>query len=236
MTKTAIISAAVSAATAGATILYFPARANEGGWDKLYELGAKPTVQDPDGAVLTADGKVDVHRSPFRFARCEVPAGWEIRDSGASPWAKYLVNGDGTMIARLFYKPTGGGGSIHVFLTADDPMAAPDVIPAFTAEPVKPTIAAVSDGKHIYGLAKRINRGGRELLEARGVKFVEGGDYQYHDVVLPTGWEIRCTDNVWVRQLFDADGNHVAQMFYKPCGGTPSVDVILSEEDARRFA
>lgn len=236
MTKTAIISAAVSAATAGATILYFPARANEGGWDKLYELGAKPTVQDPDGAVLTADGKVDVHRSPFRFARCEVPAGWEIRDSGASPWAKYLVNGDGTMIARLFYKPTGGGGSIHVFLTADDPMAAPGVIPAFTAEPVKPTIAAVSDGKHIYGLAKRINRGGRELLEARGVKFVEGGDYQYHDVVLPTGWEIRCTDNVWVRQLFDADGKHVAQMFYKPCGGTPSVDVILSEEDARRFA
>jgi len=232
-TATAILSAA---ATAGATILYFPARANEGGWDKLYELGAKPTVQDPDGAVLTADGKVDVRRSPFRFARCEVPSGWEIRESGVSPWQKRLFDADGNMLAKIFYKPTGGGGSIHVFLSADDPMASPDVIPAFTAEPAQPEPLAVSDGKHVYGLARRINKGGLEHLVALGVKFVEGGDYQYHDVVLPTGWQIRSTDNVWVRQLFDADGKHVAQMFYKSCGGTPSVDVILSEQDARRFA
>lgn len=234
MTKTAIAIVS-AAATAGATILYFPARANEGGWDKLYELGAKPTVQDPDGAVLTADGKVDVHRSPFRFARCEVPSGWELRDSGVSPWQKRLFDGDGNMLAKVFYKPTGGGGTIHVFLTADDPMAAPDVIPAFTAEPAQPA-PAISDGEHVYGLARRINRGGREHLVARGVKFLDGGDYQYHDVILPTGWQIRHTDNVFVRQLFDADGKHVAQMFYKPTGGTPSVDVILTEEDARRYA
>jgi hypothetical protein len=228
-------AAAAAAATAGATILCLPARANEGGWDKLYELGVKPTVQDPDGAVLTADGKVDVHRSPFRFARCQVPAGWELRDSGVSLWQKRLFDGDGRMLAKVFYKPTGGGGSIHVFLTEDDPMAEPDVIPAFTAEPLLPA-PTISDGEHVYGLARRLNPGGREHLVERGVKFLDGGDYQYHDVILPAGWQIRHTDNVFVRQLFDADGKHVAKMFYKPTGGTPSVHVILTEQDARSYA
>jgi hypothetical protein len=232
MTNTAI---AMTAATAGATILSFPVRANEGGWDKLFALGAKLTEQDADGAVLTDDGKIDIARSPFRFARCEVPAGWEIHASGVSPWQKRLFDGEGKMIAKIFYKPTGGGGSIHVFLTDDDPMAAPDVIPAFTQERSAPA-PFVCDGTRTLAMARRINEGGRERLVELGVQFVGGSDYQYNDVILPAGWEFRYTDNVFVQKLFDNAGNHVAQLFFRPTGGTPSVHVIMNADDAKAYA
>lgn len=230
MTNTAI---AITAATAGATILCFPVRANEGGWDKLFALGAKLTEQDADGAVLTDDGKIDV--SPFRFARCQVPAGWEIRASGVSLYQNRLFDGEGKMIAKIFYKPAGGCGSIHVFLTDDDPMAAADVVPAFTAERNAPG-PVVADGVRIFALARRINEGGRERLVELGVQFVGQKDYQYNDVILPAGWEFRHTDNVFVTKLFDAAGNHVAQLFFRPTGGTPSVHVIMDADDARRYA
>jgi hypothetical protein len=222
MTNTAIAIAA--AATAGATILSFPVRANEGGWDKLFALGAK----------LTAEGEKAYAIRAFQFAECEVPAGWEIRDSGVSPWQKRLFDADGKMIAKIFYKPAGGCGSIHVFLTEDDPMAAADVVPAFTAERSAPA-PVVSDGVRTFGLARRINEGGRERLVELGVRFV-GERYQYNDVILPAGWEFRNTDNVFVSKLFDAAGNHVAQLFFRPTGGTPSVHVIMDADDAKRFA
>ena len=55
MTNTAI---AQNVATAGATILSFPVRANEGGWDKLFALGAK----------LTAAGEKAYAIRAFQFA------------------------------------------------------------------------------------------------------------------------------------------------------------------------
>lgn len=226
MTNTAI---ATIAATAGATILCFPVRANEGGWDKLFALGAK----------LTAEGEKAHAIRAFQFAECEVPAGWDIRDSGVSPWQKRLFDADGKMIAKIFYKPAGGCGSIHVFLTDDDPMSAPDVVPAFTAERSAPA-TVVCDGLRTFALARRINEGGRERLVELGVQFVgqsEGQkNYQYNDVILPAGWEFRHTDNVFVTKLFDAAGNHVAQLFFRPTGGTPSVHVIMDADDARRHA
>jgi hypothetical protein len=222
MTNTAI---AMTAATAGATILSFPVRANEGGWDKLFALGAK----------LTAAGEKAYAIRAFQFAQCEVPAGWEIRDSGVSPWQKRLFDGEGKMIAKIFYKPTGGCGSIHVFLTDDDPMAAPDVICAFTQERSAPA-PVVSDGIGTLSMARRINEGGRERLVELGVQFVGGSDYQYNDVILPAGWEFRYTDNVFVQKLFDNAGNHVAQLFFRPTGGTPSVHVIMNADDAKAYA
>lgn len=226
MTNTAIATvSAIAAATAGATILSFPVRANEGGWDKLFALGAK----------LTAEGEKAQAIRAFQFAECEVPAGWDIRDSGVSPWQKRLFDADGKMIAKIFYKPAGGCGSIHVFLTDDDPMAAPDVVPAFTAERSAPA-PVVSDGVRTFALARRINEGGRERLVELGVQFVGQKDYQYNDVILPAGWEFRHTDNVFVSKLFDAVGNHVAQLFFRPTGGTPSVHVIMDADDAKRFA
>ncbi|MCC7529330.1 MAG: hypothetical protein IT342_12475 [Candidatus Melainabacteria bacterium] len=234
MTNTAIANLTMGA-TAGATILYFPVRANEGGWDKLFELGAKLTEQDADGAVLTDDGKINVARSPFRFARCQVPAGWEIRASGVSLYQNRLYDGEGKMIAKIFYKPAGGCGSIHVFLTDDDPMAAPDVIPAFTQERTAPA-PFVCDGTCSLALARRINDGGRERLVELGVQFVGQRDYQYNDVIIPAGWQFRYTDNVFVQQLFDAAGNHVAQLFFRPTGGTPSVHVIMNADDAKACA
>lgn len=221
MTNTAI----ASAATAGATILSVPVRANEGGWDKLFALGAK----------LTAEGETAFAIRAFQFAACEVPAGWEIRESGVSPWQKLLLDADGKMIAKIFYKPAGAGGSLHVFLTDDDPMAAPDVVPAFTAERSEPA-HIVSDGVTVKHLARRINEGGRERLVELGVQFVGQHDYQYSDVILPAGWEFRHTDNVFVSKLFDAAGNHVAQLFFRPTGGTPSVTVFLTEEQAKAYA
>lgn len=226
MTNTAIVASAAFAATAGATILAFPVRANEGGWDKLFALGAK----------LTAECEVSFAKRAFQFAECEVPSGWAIRESGVSPWQKRLHDADGRMLAKIFYKPTGGCGSIHVFLTEDDPMAAADVVPAFTAEQPKSAAPVVSDGVRKFGLARRINEGGRERLVELGVNFLGTGDYQYNDVVLPAGWEFRSTNNVFVSKLFDAAGNHVAQLFIRPTGGTPSVHVIMSAEDARAYA
>lgn len=226
MTNTAIATvSAIAAATAGATILSFPVRANEGGWDKLFALGAK----------LTAEGEKAHAIRAFQFAECEVPAGWDIRDSGVSPWQKRLFDADGKMIAKIFYKPAGGCGSIHVFLTDDDPMAAPDVVPAFTAERSAPA-TVVCDGLRTFALARRINEGGRERLVELGVQFVGQKDYQYNDVILPAGWKFRHTDNVFVSKLFDAVGNHVAQLFFRPTGGTPSVHVIMDADDAKRFA
>lgn len=218
------IAIATTAATAGATILSFPVRANEGGWDKLFALGAK----------LTAEGEKAYAIRAFQFAACEVPAGWEIRDSGVSPWQKRLFDGEGKMIAKIFYKPA-GGGSIHVFLSDDDPAAAPDVIPAFTESRAEPA-PIVADGKRVFSLARRINSGGREHLERLGVQFLPTGNYQYADVILPSGWQFRHTDNVFVGKLFDAAGKHVAQLFFRPTGGTPSVTVFLTEEEARAYA
>lgn len=222
MTNTAI---ATLAATAGATILSFPVRANEGGWDKLFALGAK----------LTAEGEKAHAIRAFQFAECEVPAGWDIRDSGVSPWQKRLFDADGKMIAKIFYKPAGGCGSIHVFLTDDDPMAAPDVVPAFTAARSEPA-PIVSDGVRTISLARRINEGGRERLIEMGVRFAGQKDYQYSNVILPAGWELRYTDNVFVQKLFDAAGRHIAQLFFRPTGGTPSVHVFTDAEDAQRYA
>lgn len=219
MTNTAIASVA---ATAGATILSFPVRANEGGWDKLFALGAK----------LTAEGEKAHAIRAFQFAECEVPHGWNIADSGVSPWQKRLFDGNGKMIAKIFYKPAGGCGSLHVFLTDDDPMAAPDVVPAFTADRSAPA-PVVSDGVRQFGLARRINEGGRERLVELGVQFVGQSHYQYNDVILPAGWEFRYTDNVFVQELFDGAGILVAQLFFRPTGGTPSVHVLLGEVEAK---
>ncbi len=221
MTNTAIAIASV-AATAGATILCFPVRANEGGWDKLFALGA----------TLTAEGEKAYAIRAFQFAECEVPQGWNIADSGVSPWQKRLFDGNGKMIAKIFYKPAGGCGSLHVFLTDDDPMAAPDVVPAFTAVRNAPA-PVVSDGIRTFGLARRINEGGRERLVELGVQFVGQQDYQYNDVILPAGWEFRYTDNVFVQELFNGAGNLVAQLFFRPTGGTPSVHVLLGEVEAK---
>ncbi len=222
MTNTAI---ATLAATAGATILSFPVRANEGGWDKLFALGAK----------LTAEGEKAHAIRAFQFAECEVPAGWDIRDSGVSPWQKRLFDADGKMIAKIFYKPAGGCGSIHVFLTEDDPMAAPDFVPAFTAERSEPA-SFVSDGVRTISLARRINEGGRERLIEMGVRFVDQKDYQHSEVILPAGWELRYTDNVFFQKLFDAAGRHVAQLFFRPSGGTPSVYVFMDAAEAQSYA
>jgi hypothetical protein len=222
MNNTAI---AMTGTTAGATILSFPVRANEGAWDKLFALGAK----------LTAEGEKAYAIRAFQFAECEVPDGWEIRDSGVSPWQKRLFDGEGKMIAKIFYKPAGGCGSIHVFLSDDDPMAAPDVIPAFTQERTAPA-PIVSDGVRTFGLARRINEGGRERLIELGVQFLGVSDYQYNDVVIPIGWEFRYTDNVFVNKLFDAAGTHVAQLFFRPTGGTPSVHVFLTDDDRKAYA
>lgn len=99
-----------STVTPGRKIFYLPKRANQGGWDKLNELGALQTGQ-----------------GDYNFHRCEVPTGWDLRPSTVSPFQKRLYDAEGDggkLIAKVFYKPgsAGGGGSLHVFLSEDDPM------------------------------------------------------------------------------------------------------------------
>jgi len=99
-----------TSAAPGRKIFYLPKRANQGGWEKLIELGA----------VQTGEGD-------YNFHRLEVPQSWDLRPSDVSPFQKRLYDAEGDagkIIAKVFYKPgsAGGGGSLHVFLTEDDPM------------------------------------------------------------------------------------------------------------------
>lgn len=61
---------------------------------------------------LTATGTPDNNG----FREMNVPADWQIADSTESPFQKRLVAGDGTHIAKLFYKPgsQGGGGAMQL--------------------------------------------------------------------------------------------------------------------------
>lgn len=180
-------------------ILAFPRRENIGGWDKLVELGA----------VKTGGGN-------FQFSEAYVPAGWEIRESGVSPWQKRLHDKDGNVLAKIFYKPAGGGGSIHVFLTADDPMASDCV----TAGATK-----------VITLPKRDNEGGWAKLAELGASKCGEDRYSFTDARVPAGWEIRDSGvSPWQKRLFDANGKLIALVFYKP-SGNGSIHVVLSDND-----
>ena len=213
-----------SPATAGATkLLSFPVRSNAGAWDKLRELGAR----------LTADGEEKFAIGAFQVAECEVPAGWEIRDTDVSPWQKRLYDADGKMLAKIFIKPTGGVGSIHVFINDDDPMAGDDVIPAFTHKVEKP-VAVTSNGELVIGGLRGINDGGRSRLIEMGARITSSGSLPYYDVQVPAGWQLRESGvSPWQKRLFDPSGNLIAQVFIRPTGGTPSMHVFLSDDEAK---
>lgn len=180
-------------------ILAFPRRANTGGLEMLAELGV----------VSTGEGN-------FQFFEGFVPAGWNIRESGVSPWQKRLCDMDGNVIAKIFYKPTGGGGSIHVFLTADDPMASDCV----TAGATK-----------VITLPKRDNEGGWKKLAELGARKCGEDRYSFTDARVPAGWEIRESGvSPWQKRLFDANGKLLALIFYKP-SGNGSIHVVLSDND-----
>lgn len=102
-------TAKTSAAAPGRKIFFLPKRANQGGWEKLIELGAVQTGQ-----------------GDYNFHKLEVPQSWDLRPTDVSPFQKRLYDAEGdegNLIAKVFYKPgsAGGGGCLHVFLTDDDP-------------------------------------------------------------------------------------------------------------------
>jgi hypothetical protein len=207
MTNTAL-------ATTGATkILAFPRRANTGGWEKLVVLGASPTGL-----------------GNFQFGEAEVPAGWEIRESNVSVFQKQLFDGTGKMIAKIFYKPTGGGGSLHVFLTEDDPMAHDAVIAAFVAPAVVP--APISK---LFAYPARTNAGGLAKLIELGASLssVEGANDGGTTLLnIPGNWELRESGvSPWQKRLLDGQGNLLALFFFKPAGGSASIHVLLGGDD-----
>jgi len=106
------------------------------------------------------------------------------------------------------------------------------VLPVFTQERRQP-VPTVCDGVRTFKLAKRINEGDRERLVSLGVNFTGAGDYQYNEVVVPAGWQFSDTANPMVKRLSDASGTPVAQLFFRPTGGTPSVHVFLTEDEVR---
>ncbi len=164
-----------------------------------------------------------------------MPQGWNIADSGVSPWQKRLFDSNGKMIAKIFLKPAGRCGSLHVFLTDDDPMAAPDVVPAFTAARSAPA-SVVSDGVRQFGLARRINDGGRDgssswvsSSSARATTSTTTSS------CLPAG-SCATRTTCSCRSSSTAPATRVAQLFFRPTGGTPSVHVIMDADDAQRYA
>lgn len=93
--------------------------------------------------------------------------------------------------------------------------------------------APVVGTKKAFSIPRRINQGGRERLIDKGVDFVEGDHYQYFSVQIPCDWTLRPTTvSVWQYRLYDGAGNLIAQVFYKPTAGTPSINVFLTDDEA----
>lgn len=202
----------IAIATSATKIFAFPRRANNGGWDKLVALGARPTGH-----------------GNFQFGEAQVPAGWEIRQSAVSIFQKQLFDETGKMIAKIFYKPTGGGGSLHVFLTEDDPMAHESVVAAFVAPAVVATRLSSP-----FTFPARSNHGGLEKLIELGADLILCAPSPSAPVLLnvPSDWQWRESGvSPWQKRIFDGQGKLLALFFFKPCGGSTSIHVFLSDED-----
>lgn len=105
-------TAASTATPQDRKVFFLPKRANSGGWEKLLELGVVQTGE-----------------SDYNFHKAEIPSAWDIRPTDVSPFQKRIYDAEGSagkMIAKIFYKPgsAGGGGTLHVILSPDDPNAA----------------------------------------------------------------------------------------------------------------
>ncbi len=105
-------TAASTATSPDRKIFFLPKRANSGGWEKLIELGVVQTGE-----------------SDYNFHKCEIPKAWDLRGTTVSEMQKRIYDAEGPegkMIAKIFYKPgsAGGGGTLHVILSPDDPNAA----------------------------------------------------------------------------------------------------------------
>lgn len=105
-------------------------------------------------------------------------------------------------------------------------------IAALSAASVSP--AVIAGATKPFCIPRRINDGGLARLTELGVEIGGQRDFQLNDAQIPASWELRDTTvSPWQKRLFDGAGNLVAQLFYKPCGGTPSINVLLTEDDAQ---
>lgn len=217
MTHASAIAAATISDTA---LLSFPFRANEGGWEKLFELGAR----------LTPAGKVAFAKGAFQSCECAVPAGWNIRKTTISAHQEILFDAEGHVVARIYTKPQ-GGGSIHVILNADDPLAAysdADITPVPTSQPATINSWTATEDRRTFQLPRRCNEGGIEHLESLGVRPTGASSVQTFAVHLPLGWRVSDTDvSALQMRIYDEEGNLVVKLFYKLHGGAPQMEVLF---------
>lgn len=104
---------------------------------------------------------------------------------------------------------------------------------AAVAEPTAAVATTTGGSKKPFSIARRINEGGRDRLTALGVDFL-GEKYQYFTVQVPSDWELRdTTASPYQKRLYDGAGNLIAQCFFGSCGGTPSIKVFLTDEEAK---
>lgn len=218
MTHFAAIAAA--ATTSDTALLSFPFRANEGGWEKLFELGAR----------LTPAGNVAFGKGAFQVCECEVPSGWNIRKTTISPNQDIVFDAEGHVVARIYTKPQ-GGGSIHVILNGDDPLAAysdADITPIPTSQPATVNSWTATEHRRTFQLPRRSNEGGIEHLESLGVRATGNGAVQTFQVELPLGWRVSDTDiSPMQMRIYDEEGNLVVKLFYKLHGGAPQMEVLF---------
>jgi len=94
--------------------------------------------------------------------------------------------------------------------------------------------AVLAAGTKPFCIPRRVNDGGLARLAELGVEVGGQRDFQYLDAQIPAGWNLRDTTvSPWQKRLFDGNDNLVAQVFYKPCAGTPSINVFLTEDEAK---
>ncbi len=106
---------------------------------------------------------------------------------------------------------------------------------ALSAAAVSP--AVIAGGTKPFCIPRRINDGGLARLTELGVEIGGQRDFQYLDAKIPASWNFRDTTvSPWQKRLFDGNDNLVAQLFYKPCGGTPSINVFLTEDEAKAIS
>lgn len=194
---------------------------------KAIKLPAKiwhgKTLSDLAAMGVQIVGEVDGYMVP-----CILPPGWSFVPSGVSPYQYRLVDGTGTVRAKIFYKSAGSICPAEMELDpVVDPNEKTEAVVASDGLIGSPRGTVIGQGH--YWLSSRIWHGGTVAdLEAMGIQPTSEKSGQHFKARLPEGWKVVASGVSYFQTLLvDACGAVRARLFSKPGSQGGGVEMEL---------
>lgn len=178
-------------------------------------------------ADLTAMGVEIVGTENRYMVPCLLPEGWNFVASAVSPYQYRLVDGEGNVRAKIYYK---SAGSIRPAVMELDPVidANEPKVPVTVSYGLEGAPEGTVIGHGLYWLSRKIWNGSVADLEAMGIEPTGESDGQHFKARLPEGWKVVASGvSYFQTRLVDACGTVRARLFSKPGSQGGGVEMEL---------